>query len=194
MLFDKIPFNRCIGTGLDRIYFIGEPTTVSVDLIIYTQLLYNSSPDNIDFSIDLKLYVSFGDINFTSDVENSLALIFTTYFPLEGIEFFGDGSLELNTIGLIILSLFTLLDISLPPGQSIEIDTDAMTVLFKQTNTYDVSSITPYSTFFELGPDGENQIKFSAQYLPKLVGGEKILPPNGANDLKVVTIWSERWL
>lgn len=193
ILFNKNPFNKIIGSGLERISFIGDPTDISISLLIYTPFSYDSSLDNIEFDTDLTLYFPV-ETEFQQDSQGSLECIIATYYPIEDIEFSGDGSIEISTIGVVVLSIFTLRDISLPPGQSIEIDTDSMTILFKQNNEYDVSSVTPNSIFFELGPDGENQLKFAAEYLPKLVGGEKILPPNGANDLKVVTIWSERWL
>lgn len=195
ILFNKTPFNKRLSSGLEALSFYGGGIENSINITIYTELIF--SPPVIfesDFNLASVLQVPL-EFNFLPYTQDDLFnCIITTLKILDTIEIHNETILEISSIGTVALSILRLDGISLAPWQSIEIDTDAMTVLFKETNTYDVSSVTKNSSFFELGPEGENEMRFVAQYRPKKVGQMLLIPENGAKDLKVTTIWAERWL
>lgn len=96
--------------------------------------------------------------------------------PLE-IGFDGEANVLLRRLSDLDEETLQLIGINLPPGGSIIVDTDLLSVFLNGIE--DVSSVTTDSVFFELGP-GDNEVS--------------ILTDEEEQTLRVTPIWQNRWL
>lgn len=173
-MFDHISF--------DKNSFDKPEMAPSSDFIISS---YGNVTVDFEITYDLEIVIAdnFGGI---AGIDSEEDLNFELITPLL-ISIIAASKLEVSRFGNTDVSYIYLEDITLAPGEEIIIDTDLLTVFLN--GVYDVSAITPESTFFELGP-GSNDLLFYPEYnnYPN-----PSVDPSG-NELDINLIWQNRWL
>lgn len=159
----KIPF------GLS---FDGSSTFDSSREYVLQEMVGSISGSRGSINADLVAATDTGQTELSGNSSFNVEMLIE--LPLS-IDFPGSTDLHL-LLSNLDEDIFQIKNLHLLPGQTIIIDTDALSVLIN--NVEDVSNITTDSVFFELAPT-DNELTFQTI---------------GETDMSVTAIWKNRWL